>query len=203
MLSSRNVIRLAVKQYRHYDLITAIRLRWYREFQYLFFKVLSRYFQAPVNTNKTSINKGGAIVAILGADGAGKSTVKTEIVKGLSSKIDVFPLYLGSGDGPASILRQPLIWMRKAVKVLRSFKAFEKRSNNNTKQWYERSKIYQLNHILWAITLVYERQSKLKKAHLARNRGMIVVCDRYPQSHIPVFNEGPLLSTEVPNSEES
>ena len=196
LLSSRNLIRLAVKQYRRYDPITAIGMRWYREWQYLFFKVLSRYFQAPVNIRRTSIDKGGAIVAILGADGAGKSTVNAEIVKGLSSKVDVFPIYLGSGDGPASILRQPLIWMRQVVKALKSLKSSGKPSKGNTRKWYQRSKIYQLNHILWAITLVLEKQNKLKRIDSARERGMVVVCDRYPQSQIPELNEGPLLATE-------
>jgi thymidylate kinase len=28
----------------------------------------------------------------------------------------------------------------------------------------------------------------------ARNRGMIVVCDRYPQAQVPGFNDGPLLT---------
>ncbi|MGF1539585.1 MAG: hypothetical protein ACFCU5_03905 [Pleurocapsa sp.] len=202
LLSPRNAIRLALKQYKRYDPMTAIRLRWYREAQYLFFKALNRYFNAPVNTKRSSINQGGAIIAILGADGAGKSTVSAEIVKGLSSKIDVFPLYLGSGDGSASMLRQPLIWIRKAVKILRSRYTPEKLATNKTKpkKWYKRSKIYQLNHILWAIALVYEKRNKLKQANLAKNRGMIVVCDRYPQSQIPEFNEGHLLSTEKVSS---
>lgn len=196
LLSPRNVIRLAVKKYRRYDPITAMRLRWYREWQYLFFKVLSRYFKAPVKLRRTSIDKGGSIIAILGADGAGKSTVNAEIVKGLSSKVDVFPIYLGSGDGTASIMRQPLIWLRQGFKALKSLKSSGKPSTGSTKKWYERSKIYQLNHILWAITLVIEKQNKLKRIDSARDRGMVVVCDRYPQSQIPYLNEGPLLTTE-------
>lgn len=196
LLSPGNAIRRAVKQYRRYNPITAMGLRWYREWQYLFFKVLSRYFKAPVNIRRTSIAKGGAIIAILGADGAGKSTVNAEIVKGLSSKVDVFPIYLGSGDGTASLLRQPLIWMRQAFKALKSLKTSGKPSPGSTKKWYQRSKIYQLNHILWAITLVFEKQTKLKRIDLARERGIVVVCDRYPQSQIPDLNEGPLLTTE-------
>ncbi|MEM8830719.1 MAG: hypothetical protein AAGE96_15365 [Cyanobacteria bacterium P01_G01_bin.19] len=196
LLSPRNAVRSAVKKYRRYDPITAMRLRWYREWQYLFCKVLKRYFKAPVKLRRTSIDKGGAIVAILGADGAGKSTVNAEIVKGLSSKVDVFPIYLGSGDGTASILRQPLIWLRQGFKALKSLKSSGKPSTGSTKKWYERSKIYQLNHILWAITLVIEKQNKLKRINSARERGLVVVCDRYPQSQIPYLNEGPLLTTE-------
>ena len=200
LLSPGNAVRLAVKKYRRYDPITAMRLRWYREWQYLFFKIMSRYFKAPVKLRRTSIDKGGSIIAILGADGAGKSTVNAEIVKGLSSKVDVFPIYLGSGDGTASILRQPLIWMRQGFKALKSLKSSGKPSTGSTKKWYERSKVYQLNHILWAITLVFEKQNKLKRINSARERGMVVVCDRYPQSQIPYLNEGPLLTTEHKSS---
>lgn len=200
LLLPGNAVRSAVKKYRRYDPVTAMRLRWYREWQYLFFKIMKRYFKAPVKIRRTSIDKGGSIIAILGADGAGKSTVNAEIIKGLSSKVDVFPIYLGSGDGTASILRQPLIWLRQGFKALKSLKSSGKPSTGSTKKWYERSKIYQLNHILWAITLVFEKQNKLKRIDSARERGIVVVCDRYPQSQIPYLNEGPLLTTEHQSS---
>ena len=45
----------------------------------------------------------------------------------------------------------------------------------------------------WALSLALEKKAKLKRIHRARSRGMIVLCDRYPQIHVPGFNDGPLL----------
>ena len=81
-----------------------------------------------------------------------------------------------------------------------SEKSSGKPATGSTKKWYERSKVYQLNHILWAITLVIEKQNKLKRIDSARDRGMVVVCDRYPQSQISGFNDGPLLTNNQDNS---
>ncbi len=47
----------------------------------------------------------GLIVAILGADGSGKSTVAAEVTRELSRKVAVMRLYLGSGNGSSSLLR--------------------------------------------------------------------------------------------------
>jgi thymidylate kinase len=46
---------------------------------------------------------------------------------------------------------------------------------------------------LWALTLSYEKRRKLRRASQARNRGIIVVSDRYPQNQVMGFNDGPLL----------
>jgi thymidylate kinase len=46
----------------------------------------------------------------------------------------------------------------------------------------------------WALVLSFEKRGKLRQATRARNRGMIVVCDRYPQSQVMGFGDGPLLS---------
>ncbi len=47
---------------------------------------------------------------------------------------------------------------------------------------------------VWALVLAFEKRSKIRSSVKARNRGMIVVCDRYPQIQSMGFNDGPLLS---------
>ncbi len=106
-------------------------------------------------------------------------------------------MYLGSGDGKASILRQPLIWIARKAKTTPSAKLSNKdeaRIKDNPKPTKKKSLISRLHKLLWAITLTYEKQNKLKQAYLAKERGMIVICDRYPQSQILGFNDGPLLT---------
>jgi len=47
--------------------------------------------------------------------------------------------------------------------------------------------------VIWAVALAYERRGKLHTLTRARNRGLVVVCDRYPQNQFPDFNDGPML----------
>ena len=46
----------------------------------------------------------------------------------------------------------------------------------------------------WAIALSCEKRGKLRRLTRARNLGMAVVCDRFPQSEFPGFSDGPLLA---------
>ena len=202
LLSPNNAIRSALKEYRYYHPVLATILRWNRERKDISHKILTRIFHAPVVTRRTPV-KGGAIVAVLGADGSGKSTVISEIANSLSKKLDVLPVYLGSGDGKASTLRQPLILMARGAKAARSIKSSNtsgSQDGHKVKSTKKRSLLSRLNKLLWAITLTYEKQNKLKQAYLAKERGMIVICDRYPQSQIMGFNDGPLLANSKGNS---
>lgn len=47
---------------------------------------------------------------------------------------------------------------------------------------------------LYAISLAFEKRKAIINAMHARNRGMIVVCDRFPQNQIAGYNDGPLLA---------
>ena len=57
---------------------------------------------------------GGCMVAIVGVDGSGKSTSLAAMRAWLGSKIDVVPIYFGTGDGRPSLLFRPF----KLVKPL-------------------------------------------------------------------------------------
>src|SRR5699024_661005 len=45
-----------------------------------------------------------------------------------------------------------------------------------------------------AVSLVVEKKKKLKLITKARNRGILVLVDRYPQVEVMGYNDGPLLS---------
>jgi thymidylate kinase len=47
--------------------------------------------------------------------------------------------------------------------------------------------------ILWGLALSLEKSRRLRASWKARNLGMIVVADRYPQTQVSAFNDGPLL----------
>ncbi len=197
LLKPGNEIQLALKkfQYNQASVFHLVRKGNFKDLLYLSFK---NFVQAPVTIYRRPVNH-GRIITFLGADGSGKSTVTAEITKYFSAQIDVLPVYLGSWDGPASWFRLPLIWASQAAKILRAKRSHHqphKRAKLLTEAGTSppKSQLSKLGKILWATTLVYEKQNKLQQSQKARARGKIVICDRYPQNQILGFNDGPLLS---------
>lgn len=140
--------------------------------------------------NRRYLSSGGRFIALIGVDGAGKSTQIKHLTKYLSWKLDVSNVYLGAGDGSASWHRTLLI---KARKLLSSREG----SYNDTS--YEGKKnsmgyIRKFARNVWAISLLIEKNAKLKVHHRLAKRSTIVVCDRYPQNNVKNFNDGPMLS---------
>jgi thymidylate kinase len=133
---------------------------------------------------------GGILIAFMGADGSGKSTVVEAVSDRLARKIDVLRLYMGSGDGPVSLLRSPLKPLAKAVR--RTRRPGDGGGAGSASIRRDSTPIL-AGRILWALSLSREKRQRLEAAWRARNRGMIVVTDRYPQAQIPGFNDGPLL----------
>jgi len=132
---------------------------------------------------------GGRIIAVLGPDGAGKSTVAREVRRWLAWKLDVYPVYFGTGDGPSSLLRWPLKLALRLRRPRRRPALPEAAANGHPTGGISPGRL------LWALVLAAEKRSKMRAAVAARNRGMIVVCDRYPQAQIAGYNDGPLLAS--------
>lgn len=140
---------------------------------------------------------GGKIIVFIGVDGAGKSTLIREVEKWMSWKIDVLTLYFGSGEGRSSLLRYPLVALTRLIKKKRSIINNRASSTSNEivkSESMKGSLAYRVFKSVWAITLAFEKKRKLKKMWLARAKGLTVLCDRFPQTQIQGFNDGPLLS---------
>lgn len=134
---------------------------------------------------------GGVIVAFVGCDGSGKSTMVAETRNFLAPKLDVYPMYLGSGDGSSS-------WLRTPMKVVRD-RAFGPSRNRGTIATKERvgtqhPKAMSAAKVVWALALASEKSRKLRQIMTARTRGMVVVCDRWPQMQYPGELDGPRLT---------
>ena len=156
---------------------------------------------AGLNSNKPNRRlspSGGCAVAFLGCDGAGKSTTIAYIKKEFGKKIDVKTVYLGSGDGSSSLLRKPMKFVAKRVGGKGVGHAVEKEYKEN-KTVSLKSRLYSVAKIIWATTLANEKKSKLREITKARNAGMLVLIDRYPQTEMVGFSDGPLLSRYLQN----
>lgn len=139
----------------------------------------------------------GLIIAILGADGSGKSTVATEVTRELSRKVAVMRLYLGSGNGSSSILRWPLYAISRCLCRARGNRMDQVGQKPGVPEkrpaWTLRKVLGGAFHLTWALTVAWEKRAKLKRAWQARRKGILVVCDRFPQADIEGYNDGPLL----------
>ena len=166
-------------------------------------KLNREFIDRPYPTRR-KLQSRGVEIAIVGIDGSGKSTHLSSLHDWLSWKMDVHTVYFGSGDGPSSLLRYPF----KKLNDLRTRSA-NGTSNISTSAELNTSSdrmdggnsgVYDVDagrvgfaKAPWAILLAREKKKKRRRAIRARNRGMIVLMDRYPQNQFADINDGPLL----------
>ena len=181
--------------YRSYAPLGARVRRLFREGLWVMSVLNKRYVHAPTPLRRT-VPTGGRIVAFLGSDGSGKSTLLKSVNRWLSWKLDVYPVYHGSGDGSASLLRLPLRW---GLRLLKRRKRYPP-PTASTAAGLPKPKQLTPARVLWALVLAQEKRTKLKNAWRARHAGMVVLADRYPQTSVPGFNDGPLLSPWLSHS---
>jgi len=149
-----------------------------------------RYLHAPRPWGRRAPG-GGCVVALLGVDGSGKTTVTAAVRAWLGGEIDVMPIYFGTGDGRPSLLLLPL---KLAVPLFtRLVTQKPKGSSHGTVSNRAPGALYGSFLTVWSTVLALEKRSKLRAAHRGAARGMVVVADRYPQDEIPDYNDGPLL----------
>lgn len=127
----------------------------------------------PVITKKTP-NKDGLLVAFIGADGAGKSTMTENIKTWLNWKIEVHKFYLGSGDG----LKKPIsykIYSNSAIPVM-------------VRQW--------AGAFFYIFMSGYLNRT-LKRIKAYCKKGGIALVDRFPQVQYNGLNDGPKIKTNI------
>jgi thymidylate kinase len=142
---------------------------------------------------------GGCVIAIVGVDGSGKTTVVAAIRAWLGSEVDVMPLYFGTGAGRPSLLLKPLKLM--VPLMTRMLKTKPKGASHGNVSDRPPGPFYGFLMMVWATVVAHEKRHKLLAARRAADRGMVVITDRYPQYEIDGFNDGPLLKrlTRVPH----
>ena len=142
---------------------------------------------------------GGCVIAVVGVDGSGKSTVVAAIRAWLDSEVDVLPLYFGTGAGRPSLLLRPFKWL--VPLITRGLKTKPKGASHGEISDQPPGLLYSLLMTVWATVVAREKRSKLLAARRGAQRGLVIVTDRYPQDEIVGFNDGPLLTrlSRVPN----
>lgn len=129
------------------------------------------------------------LIAVVGCDGTGKSTLTTDTVKSLQQHWQTERRYLGllSGEDGDKIKRLPLVgvWLERRLAAKSS-----KTQSMKTK-----------SPALWAAVIMYcfslRRMANLRKVQRLAQSGVLVVSDRFPQAEISGFYyDGPGIGVE-------
>jgi thymidylate kinase len=147
---------------------------------YKYFLKWNRYagrFTGPVQLKKT-IAEGGKVFALVGSDGAGKSTLGNDLIKWLTFKIDAHYFYLG---------KRPFI--KSYDRRLFSKTAFL--FNNAVVSGYFRKLAGRLFYLL----LIGKKIKMLRLAKRLRQQNSLVICDRFPQKDVTGYFDGPKLQS--------
>jgi len=193
------VLRPMLRRQRTYGRLEAPLHAWMRELHWYADAINRRYLHRPSPLRRVS-PRGGTVVVLVGSDGTGKSTLSRTLQRWLGSKLDVLPIYFGSGDGPAAFYRQPLRLARHLLRPLlgkavsrRPSVVEERVSSPALAEIRSNGSLRAIARVPWALALSFEKRGKLRRMTKARNRGMVVICDRFPQVDVPGLNDGPLL----------
>ena len=189
----QKALRKELKSFTAYSKLGSWSIRTRREIFWLCGGVKRRLGWSNYTADRRVSPSGGLVVAILGCDGAGKSTTLSYIKKEFNKKLDVVSIYFGSGDGSSSLLRKPMKLIARKVGGKGVGHAVEKEYEEKKKVSFK-SRLYSIAKVLWAVTLAKEKKAKQRHMVKARNSGLLVLTDRYPQSNMPGASDGPLLS---------
>ena len=144
----------------------------------------------PLGMSKRAAH-GGTLVAFIGPDGSGKSTVATRIEDWLSWKIDTHRLYFGSGDGSVNLIfrtRKRLKRLLVSIGVLKDSPPKEGSSKPKST-----SKLKDLFDGITLLSLARDKLANLRTARRLTALGSVVIADRYPQNEVHHINDGPKI----------
>ncbi|HEX7374696.1 MAG TPA: hypothetical protein VF277_06950, partial [Steroidobacteraceae bacterium] len=129
------------------------------------------------------------LVAVVGCDGTGKSTLTHDLVDRLSRTRPTQRRYLGlvSGEAGERIRRLPLIGPRLERRLAAKAERAQNMRNRPPGIW---AALIMYGFSLW-------RAAHLRRARRLAEQGVLVITDRYPQAEIAGFHyDGPGLGLE-------
>lgn len=184
------------------------KLRVYRK--YSFWNSLFGYVQLLVGLLIKRIRKqkgskillsGGTIIAIVGADATGKSTLVSETSRWLRRNFILNTVH--AGKPPSTLLTVPLNFLlashRRLTGGSRPVRKLEKDTSSSISVIHDEGK--NLNSLIYAIRavgLAWDRRALLEKVRRASANGEIIVCDRYPTNTVGMMDSPRLVEDPTP-----
>ncbi len=185
-----SILKPQLKHNRLYSPTQALLLRWYRELSVKVARKSAQLLHLPILSKRVN-PRGGLVIAVIGADGSGKSTAIADLENTLKQKLDIYKIYFGRGDGRVS-------WPRRMLNKVKSVVAPSSKKGKKIrteKSGFEpkRGFIATVFKCIEALMVANEKSSNLKQMQAAKAKGMVVICDRFPQNQLMGYNDGPLL----------
>jgi hypothetical protein len=170
LFSLRKRLRRALRPYLRQSRLIGV-LKYYREA----YRPIIPLRNALPN-RKMTLGSGGKMIALIGADGSGKSSMSATLAKWLSWKLDVRLYYLGS--------KQPSI----LSKTLYYFFRITRRGHRSSLHMFgETNPITRIlenlrNTLLYShhLSTGYDRYRRYRSGFKHASKGSIVIYDRYP-----------------------
>jgi thymidylate kinase len=196
LIKLAKLLKKNYKNDRLYSPVKASTTRWYREIYIKVFRRYARFINQPLVLQRSN-PRGGLSIAIIGADGSGKSTIINDLQLTFKKKFDVYKIYFGRGCGRVSWYRKILVSLKN---LATSLKKSLKPNNGISQKKIKQSVFNKQNGInanvynyIEGLMIAWERYSNLRKMQRAKKKGMLVICDRFPQNQVIAFNDGPTL----------
>ncbi|HEV2263962.1 MAG TPA: hypothetical protein VGR79_05455 [Stellaceae bacterium] len=186
----RRRIRKALAPHRAYNCVEVHLRSWARAVDCALRSLNRRFLHAPRPWNRRAPG-GGRVVAVIGVDGSGKSTITATIRDWLGAEVDVMPIYFGTGDGRPSLAFRPF----KMIVPLVTWCLRTKPRGASHGRISDRPPgiFYSTMMMVWATAVAMEKRGKLRATQRGASRGLVVVADRYPQDEDLGYSDGPLL----------
>lgn len=149
---------------------------------------LRAWFDGTTISGKHVIGHHAPIIALVGSDGAGKSTVTADLLKFLSWKADVTTVYFGTNHPWFRRLRNAVLRMKPNRKTGQPVSRPNRPSTITTQS--RSSFPLWLQAVKWAVMARLRLHFQRKALRLSHN-GTTVLADRYPQAEVKGTYDGP------------
>jgi thymidylate kinase len=123
----------------------------------------------------------GAVIAFVGSEATGKSTMLAETERGLAARADVRKVHAGKPPrtGLTALPNLLLPALRALVPAQRSTRVDARHVQRGDDDGLRRPPLL---FAVRAVLLAHDRRALLRRAHAAAEAGAVVLCDRYPCS---------------------
>ena len=189
-----------MKPYKRYSTLMALIKTFKAQSEYKIERFWNKRMNGDAITKKISL-QGGLIIAFVGVDGSGKSTVSNDIFRWIAKKIECKRYYMGTGDGKTTMLVSIIngifnLTRNKKKTVEKAGKKTHDIDQKHRISFFSNPKSFiNKNLKVCMISSVQKNNySKIRKMHKYRLNGGISILDRWPQIEYAQQNDGPKLS---------